>query len=79
MQMILLISLLAFILNLPAGYLRSRSEKYSLKWFAYIHLPIPLIIAARVFSQTEYIYIPIFIAASFAGQLIGGRIERSGC
>jgi hypothetical protein len=79
MQMILLISLLAFILNLPAGYLRSRSTKYSLKWFAYIHMPIPLIIAARIFSQTEYIYIPIFVVAAFAGQLIGGKIERSGC
>ncbi|MDX9714253.1 MAG: hypothetical protein RBT37_02375 [Dissulfurispiraceae bacterium] len=79
MQIIFLISLLAFAVNLPAGYLRSRSVKYSIKWFAYIHLPIPLIAAVRIFSQIEYVYIPIFVAAAFAGQFFGGRIERSGC
>ncbi len=79
MQMILIISALAFLVNLPAGYLRNRSAKYSLQWFFYIHLPIPVVVAARILSGTEYIFIPVFIASSLAGQFIGGRIERSGC
>ncbi|MCE5312187.1 MAG: hypothetical protein LLF86_03445 [Nitrospiraceae bacterium] len=77
--MIVLISLIAFLVNLPAGYMRSRSVKYSIKWFMYIHLPIPVIIAARIFSQTESVFIPLFVAAAFAGQFIGGRIERLRC
>lgn len=79
MQMILIISALAFLINLPAGYLRNRSAKYSLKWFFYIHLPIPVVIVARILSETEYIFIPLFIASSLAGQFIGGKIERARC
>lgn len=64
-------------MHLPFGYLRSRSKKYSLKWFLYIHVPIPFIIFLRVVTHTDYRYIPIFIAAAVIGQLCGGKIEFS--
>jgi hypothetical protein len=64
-----------FMLNLPFGVLRAKSRKYSLKWFLYIHIPIPFIFLARVSSHLDYHYIPIFLVAAVLGQFIGGRIN----
>jgi glycerol uptake facilitator-like aquaporin len=75
MGTVLLIALLAFIINIPFGYLRNKTRKFSARWFLYVHLSIPLIIAARLLSHTDYRYIPIFILAAVAGQILGGRIE----
>jgi hypothetical protein len=75
MGTVILIALLAFIINIPFGYLRNKTQKFSARWFLYVHLSIPLIIAARLLSHTDYRYIPIFILAAVAGQILGGRIE----
>lgn len=68
--------LLAFAANLPLGYLREGSPKYSLRWFVYIHLSIPLIIAVRLAYGFGWGIIPLSIACAVAGQLVGGRIYR---
>jgi hypothetical protein len=75
MGTVILIALLAFLINIPFGYLRNKTQKFSARWFLYVHLSIPLIIAARLLSHTDYRYIPIFILAAVAGQILGGRIE----
>ena len=75
MVTVILIALLAFIINIPFGYLRNKTRKFSARWFLYVHLSIPLIIAARLLSHTDYRYIPIFILAAVAGQILGGWIE----
>jgi hypothetical protein len=77
MLQIFLIMIFAFTLNLPFGYLRSRARKYSLKWFLYIHIPVPIVIAARILSGAGYKFIPLIIIAAVAGQFCGGRIEAS--
>jgi hypothetical protein len=63
------------LLNLPFGYLRGRSKRYSFKWFLYIHLPIPFVVLARILSNVEYKYIPIFVIAAVIGQIVGSRVE----
>ncbi|MCL5237901.1 MAG: hypothetical protein M1353_08650 [Nitrospirae bacterium] len=70
----MIILLLAFTVNLPFGYFRNRVKKYSLKWFMYIHIPIPFVVVARLMSHLDFRFIPLFILASIAGQLCGGRI-----
>lgn len=74
MLTLVLMALFAFVLNMPFGYFRSRSEKYSLRWFLLIHLPVPLVIIARAISHTDYKLIPVLILFSVAGQVLGGRI-----
>jgi len=72
---IALVALLVFIINLPFGALRARERKYSFKWFLYIHLPIPLVVFLRIYSDIGfalYTY-PILIAAFFGGQLAGRK------
>lgn len=75
MAPVVAIVILTFVLNLFFGYFRGRSRKYSFKWFLYIHLPIPVIIIARLASNLDYRYIPLFLVAAVAGQMLGARLE----
>jgi hypothetical protein len=72
---ILILFAFTLILNLPFGYLRTRSKKYSLRWFLCIHAPIPFIFIARTVSHIEMKYIPVFALAALAGQIVGGKLE----
>ena len=75
---IALVSLLAFALlsNIPLGYLRMGSSRYSVRWFVYIHLSVPFIIGLRVANQISWQVIPFSIALAVIGQMIGSRIYR---
>ncbi|MDA8085050.1 MAG: hypothetical protein M0024_15455 [Nitrospiraceae bacterium] len=66
---------LTVMINLFFGYLRSGTRKFSLKWFLCIHAPIPLIFFARTSSHLGIGYIPFFVVAALAGQILGGKIE----
>ncbi len=69
------IAIMTVVINLPFGYFRQKTKKFSFKWFLCIHLPIPLIFLARVSSDLSYKFIPIFVAAAVTGQILGGKIE----
>ena len=64
------------LLNLPFGYLRTKTKKFSIPWFLYIHLPIPFIIAMRLTFGFTWKAIPLLVAAALAGQLAGGRMRQ---
>lgn len=66
----------SFGVNLPLGYLRETSRKFSLRWFVLIHLSIPFIIVLRIMLGFGWQWIPFTLACAVAGQLIGGRIRR---
>jgi hypothetical protein len=66
----------AFLINLPLGFLREATAKYSLRWFVYIHLSIPFIIALRLREGFGWKIIPLTIACAVFGQILGGRIRR---
>jgi hypothetical protein len=63
------------LINLPFGYARSKTKKYSLRWFLYIHIPIPIVFAVRTFAHIQIKYIPIFVVAAVIGQILGGKLE----
>ena len=75
---IALISLLAFAIlsNIPLGYIRQGSPKYSVRWFVYIHLSVPFIIGLRIANNISWQIIPFSIALAVIGQMIGSRIYR---
>lgn len=68
--------LFAFLINLPLGFMRETSPKYSLRWFVYIHLSIPFILALRLREGFGWKIIPLTIACAVFGQILGGRIRR---
>lgn len=63
-------------INIPLGYLRQNHEKFTFPWFFYVHISIPLIIYLRVKSGFSWKMIPLTIGGAFAGQLVGGIINR---
>ncbi len=69
------LGVMSFLINLPAGYMRGRARKYSMKWFFYIHFPVPFIAIARIFSHVEIKFIPLFVILSVAGQIMGSRLR----
>lgn len=66
----------AFFANLPLGYLRENCEKFSVRWFVYVHLSIPFIIALRLLEGFGWRVIPFTLVCAVAGQLVGGRVRR---
>lgn len=68
--------LLVFLLNLPFGYYRVTTRKFSIKWFLSIHIPIPFIFVLRVISGFGYSVIPILILFDILGQIGGGKLKN---
>lgn len=75
---IALVSLLlfAFFSNIPLGFFRMGSPKYSVRWFVYIHLSVPFIIGLRIANNISWQIIPFSIALAVAGQMIGSLLYR---
>ena len=69
------IFLFTLLLNIPFGYLRGKTKRFSFKWFLYIHLPIPFVLLARILSNTDMTYIPLLVLAAVIGQVWGGKLE----
>ncbi len=71
-----IVAAIVFLLNLPFGYWRARVRKFSMQWILAIHLPVPLIIACRIFSGLgwQLISFPVMIGAFFCGQFLGGKL-----
>jgi hypothetical protein len=70
--------LLIFFLNIPFGYWRGGTRKFSLQWYLAIHLPIPFIVFIRIFFEYGWGYETyiVFILAFFLGQLAGKYIRK---
>lgn len=72
-----LLTIAALVLNLPFGYLRVKTKKFSVMWFLYIHLPIPFIFVLRTMAGFGYKFIPVLVVGAVLGQLLGGRLNAS--
>jgi hypothetical protein len=75
---ILFIAVIDFIVNVPCGFWREGTRRFSPAWFLAIHLPIPLVVILRKVTGIGYVWytFPIFFAAYMGGQFLGSRIRR---
>lgn len=66
------------ILNIPFGYWRANVKKFSSQWFLSVHIPVPFIIALRIFSHIGFAwYTYLFlVSAFFLGQQAGSFIHK---
>lgn len=66
------------LLNLPFGYWRAGTTKFSLPWFLAVHAPVPLVVAIRFLAHLgwHFITFPVLVGAFFAGQFVGGYLRR---
>lgn len=75
---LLLISLIVLAGNIPFGYWRANVHKFSFQWVLAIHIPVPLIIAIRIFSGIGFAWFTyvFMILSFFLGQKFGGTILK---
>jgi hypothetical protein len=73
-----LLLLLAFTINLPLGWWRSRRQKFSPSWFLAIHASIPVLVATRFALGLSLWIIPAEIALAVVGQVTGARADMAG-
>ncbi|MEK6977092.1 MAG: hypothetical protein AABX40_01660 [Candidatus Hydrothermarchaeota archaeon] len=71
------LSLFVFLINLPFGYWRSKTVRFSRQWMLAIHLPIPLIFVLRTVSGIGLRYVPILAIFFALGQFTGARVGKS--
>jgi len=70
-------TLFVFLFNLPFGYWRINVKKFSFQWVLAVHIPVPFIIALRIYTTVGFAwYTYIFmVAAFFLGQKMGALIH----
>ncbi len=75
---IFIVALIIFLINLPFGYWRAKVKKFSKQWFLAVHIPVPIVILLRIYSDIgfELYTYPILVGAFFLGQYLGGKIYR---
>jgi hypothetical protein len=68
--------LVVFLINLPFGYMRSKSARFSRQWIIAIHIPVPFVFLLRVFSGLNWTVMPLLVLSDVAGQLAGGKLRK---
>ena len=78
MKLLITISILVFLLNVPFGYWRANVRRFSMQWYLAIHIPVPFIIAMRLLSDLGFNWPTyVFLVGSFfLGQQLGARIMK---
>jgi hypothetical protein len=70
-------AIIVFLINIPFGYWRARTRKYSPQWVLAIHTPVPFVVACRFLLGLGWrLYtFPVLMGAFFAGQFAGGKLR----
>lgn len=65
-------------LNLPFGFWRAGTRRFSVPWFLAVHVPVPLAVGLRLGAGMGWrpATLPLFVGAFLAGQFLGGRARR---
>jgi hypothetical protein len=75
LQLIALMTV-ASAINVPLGYLRQSCRKFSVGWFIYVHISIPVIIIVRIKAGLGWQFIPFTLGSTILGQIMGGRLYK---
>ncbi len=70
------VSVISFVTNIPLGYYRKNTRKFSFMWFFLIHASIPLIIYLRIALDAENWIIPVNIFLAVVAQLWGQSLNK---
>ena len=72
----LLLAVLA--VNIPFGFWRAGVKKFSLPWFAAVHVPVVIGIGLRLLAKVGWSFaaFPALVGCFFLGQFLGGRLRK---
>ena len=64
--------------NIPFGWFREGTRKFSASWFVAVHAAVPLVILIRLASGVSLGWrtLPFLVLAYFLGQTFGARLRR---
>jgi len=73
-----LLAIAVLLVNLPFGYWRAGTTRFSRPWFLAVHAPVPLVVALRLSWGIAWGVgnLPMLMGAYFLGQMIGGRVRK---
>jgi len=74
-----LVALGVVLVNLPFGFWRQGTRKFSPSWFVAVHGPVPVVAGMRILAGVhwELRTLPVLVGAYFTGQFLGGRLRRA--
>jgi F0F1-type ATP synthase membrane subunit a len=77
--MLLLLALAVTAINVPFGYWRSGTRKFSKAWFFHVHGSIPLAIACRMVAGIQWTVAvgALLVGSYMIGQTLGTRLRRA--
>lgn len=66
------------LINIPFGFWRDSSRRFSLSWILAVHVPVPIVIGLRLVSHLGWKFstFPVLMGSYFLGQFLGGRLHR---
>lgn len=70
MTLTVYIAFALLFVNIPFGYWRGNTRKFSLAWFASIHIPVVISIFSRQMAGIEFHMVNIFL---FVGVFMAGQ------
>lgn len=78
LPMLWIVAAVIALMNVPFGFWRAGVRKFSPAWFVAVHAPVPLAVGLRFASGLGFRWetLPLFVAAFFGGQWLGGRLRR---
>lgn len=79
MTKILIFAIVIYLINIPFGFWRAGTQRFTLSWYLAIHIPVPAIILLRVYYDLGWTWqsYTILVAAFFFGQLTGQLIRKN--
>lgn len=73
---LLLYICLVFGMNIPFGYWRGNTQKFTLDWILAVHTTVPFIVLMRWEFGYGFLILPVSVLAFFIGQLLGARLRH---
>jgi len=72
-----ILALLVALVNVPFGYWRAGTTKFTPRWFAAVHAPVPIVVALRIVTGVAFRLgtVPILVGAFLGGQMAGGKLR----
>jgi F0F1-type ATP synthase membrane subunit a len=72
------VALAVLFLNIPFGFWRDGTKRFTLPWFLAVHLPVPVVVGLRILSKLGWrlTTLPVLVGSFFLGQLLGGKIHQ---
>jgi uncharacterized membrane protein YphA (DoxX/SURF4 family) len=72
-----ILALSVALVNVPFGYWRAGTRKFTPQWFVAVHAPVPLVVVLRLAAGIALRLgtATVLVGAFFGGQVVGGKLH----